>query len=173
VRILKLKPALSALVLAVCAASLQAHAQAKSVASDKARLELLSCILVAPATAQPDHRAAMRWLYATANPANITDFYIAGSVKLGKACLSNIRVTASDAWKVEGDICNERMEDFAAALAEVGISLGHADSADAPTGRLSARGNGYEYHVAMHSPPAAPAGMTRASFTCVGTVPRT
>lgn len=164
-RILKLKPVLSALVFAACAASVPAHA----MALDKARLELLSCILVAPAAAQPEHRSAMLWLYATANPANITDFHIAGSVKLGKACLGNVRVTATDAWKVEGDICNERIEDFVAALAEVGISLSHADAADAPTGRLSARSNGYAYDVAIKSPAAA--GGPRASFTCVNTVP--
>lgn len=114
------RPWLSRSLLACMLAGLCSMAAASP---DEDKLRLLSCEM--PSTAPAAHKVAVDWFNRTAEPlARDQGHRIAGPVTLGKACLSNI--TAAGGFGVvmiEGDICNERLEDFSAALAGAGIAL--------------------------------------------------
>jgi len=107
---------------------------------DDAKLRFLSCDM--PNPAPKAYKEAVDWFNATAEPlARDQSQRIAGPVTLGKACLRNVTVAGGfGVAMIEGDICNERLEDFSAALAGAGIALDKDPDAGMPGVVLGRKG---------------------------------
>lgn len=145
---------------------------AMAVASpDEDRLRLLSCDM--PNAAPAAHKGAVDWFNQTAEPlARDQGHRIAGPVTLGKACLKNVTVAGGfGVAMIQGDICNARLEDFSAALADAGIALDKDPDAAMPGVVLGKVAKEMRYLVTegrmdpMTGKVAA--GATRYSFICM------
>jgi len=112
---------------------------------DEDKLRLLSCEM--PSTAPAAHEDVADWFNRTAEPlARDQGQRIAGPVTLGQACLSNVTVAGGfGVAMIEGDICNERLGDFSAALAGAGIPLDKDPDAGMPGVVLGRKGKEMQY----------------------------
>ncbi|MEW6023802.1 MAG: hypothetical protein AB1807_16850 [Pseudomonadota bacterium] len=138
---------------------------------DQDKLRLLSCAM--PNAAPTAHKETVDWFNQTAEPlARDEGHRIAGPVTLGKACLRNVTVAGGfGVAMMQGDICNERLEDFSAALASAGIALGKDALDDTPGVVLSKVGKEMQYLVTegRMDPVTGKVtpGATPYSFTCL------
>lgn len=155
-------------VISVIYAAFSGPATATSL--DMEKLKLLSCVLVAPAEAQPNQRAAMRWIYAVSKSTDLIHFAIPGPVAIGKACLKNVSIVLGKEWRVDGDICSERIEEFSAILGDIGVKL-EQDAAEGDTAKsLIAHGFNFRYQVARKTADT-PASLITYTFNCMSKVP--
>jgi len=164
------KPARSWLSRPLLACLLVGPCSMAAASPDEDKLRLLSCEM--PSTAPAAHKDAVDWFNRTAKQlARDQGHRIAGPVTLGKACLSNITAAGGfGAVMIEGDICNERLEDFGAALAGAGIALDKDPNAGMPGVVLGRKGKELQYLVTEGrmdptTGKVAP-GATRYSFIC-------
>ena len=110
------------LACAVAAASAAACGTAGAASLDEEKLRLLSCD---PGTSDAQRQRATQWLMQSAQalPRDAGQ-RLAGPVQLGKACLANVTVAAAfGAIVVQGEICNDSLDEFTDALGAVGIRL--------------------------------------------------
>ena len=138
---------------------------------DEDKLRLLSCEM--PSAVPAAHKEAVDWFNHTAETlARDEGQRIAGPVMLGKACLRNVTVAGGfGVAMIQGDICNERLDDFTAALAGVGIALDKNPDARMPAAVLGKVGKEMQYLVTQgRMDPVTGkivAGATPYSFTCM------
>jgi hypothetical protein len=134
------------LALAACLAggALQA---ASAAPRDESKLALLSCVpKTDPVSGMVD---AAEWLNQTGTELpNYAGMHIAGPIDLGKACLKNVTVSGSfGAMLIQGEICNQRLDEFTNALGAIGIVVGKSTSAQAPDVVLSGAINKGQYMI--------------------------
>jgi len=168
---LNLQPARSWLSRSLLACLLAGPCSIAAASPDDARLRFLSCDM--PNPAPEAYKEVIDWFNATAEPlARDQGQRIAGPVTLGKACLRNVTVAGGfGVAMIEGDICNERLEDFSAALAGAGIPVDKDPDAGMPGVVLGRKGKELQYLVTEGrmdpmTGKVAP-GATRYSFICM------
>lgn len=168
VRALSPRARLSA--IALCMLALSAQGQAQTL--DQEKLKLLSCAM--PKSAPAESKQAHDWLKQVVKQSETRA--LAGPIRLGQACLANVKATASFGMvMVSGEICNPRTEDFSAALLAVGVKLEAKAVPGEPDALLTARKGDYAFTV-LNGPMdaqtmAVKRGAKPLSFLCMNKGP--
>ena len=149
-------------------------AGAAGVPLETDKLRLLACDM--PAMSPAGGKAAVEWFNGSAQalPGDRGQ-RLAGPVKLGEACMKNVTLSGSfGVVFVQGEICNDRLDDFTATLAGAGVRLEKTSDQKMPEMVLSMQGEERHFMVTRGMPDLRTGkvmpGSTPYAFTCIAKV---